>query len=413
MRTSVSLPVWLAAVIVLAALIFAAPDAHVAHASSSGIVISAVYGGGGGSSKADWRYDYVELFNAGSTPVRLKGWSIQYAAATQTTWNNWTYLPNIRLLPGQYFLIQEAEDSNYGSPLPEPDLINLANPQNPHHLGSVSHKVALFSTQTRFSGGANPEGSPDFVDLIGYGSSNAYEGSGPAPALNTEKQAVRKNQGCTDTDNNSSDFEAVDQFKPRNSRSRLQPCGTDKQLLSNSDFNGDSNGDRVPDNWTVRNRTQDDTVCNSPGKRFAFGGLCAFQFTGGGGESAVLQQDVNIDNQTFAGGDRLILSAYLKAKNSAASIKFVVKVKYAGVSTPAKAILAVGPVGSYTQITVPALTLESGNVKRIVVQFKHRSTSGKLWLDGAMLMLRQAGSRDSAAELLPVPAAPALTVPAN
>lgn len=405
MRTGASLPVWLAAVVLLAALMFAAPNAHVAHASSSGIVISAVYGGGSGSDKADWRYDYVELFNAGSLPVSLKGWSIQYAASTQTTWNNWTYLPNIRLLPGQYFLVQEAGDSSFGAPLPAPDLINVANPQNPHHLGSVSHKIALFSTQTRFAGGANPEGSPDFVDLIGYGSSNAYEGSGPAPALNTEKQAVRKNQGCTDTDNNALDFEAVDQFKPRNSSSRLQPCGADRQLLSNSDFNGDSNGDRVPDKWTVRNRTQDDTVCNSPDKRFAYGGRCAFQFRGGSGESAVLQQDVNIDNQTFASGDRLILSAYLKAKNSSASIKFVVKVKYAGVSTPTKVSYSAGPVGPYTQITVPTLTLESGNVSRIVVQFKHKSTSGKLWLDGAMLMLAQAGSRDSGLHLLPVPPA--------
>src|SRR5690606_150597 len=128
------------------------------------------------TSKSDWRYDYVELFNAGSKPVNLKGWSVQYAAATQTTWNNWTYLPNIKLLPGQYFLIQEATDSDYGALLPAPDLINVSNPQNPHHLGSVSHKVALFSTTARYVDGANPAGSPYLVDLIGYGSSNAYEG---------------------------------------------------------------------------------------------------------------------------------------------------------------------------------------------------------------------------------------------
>jgi hypothetical protein len=256
MRQGAPLPVWLAVFVLLASLI-AVPSTPIIHASSSGIVISAVYGGGGGSSKSDWQHDYVELFNAGSVPVSLNGWSIQYAAATQTTWNNWTYLPNIRLLPGQYFLVQEAADSNYGALLPMPDLINLAHPQNPHHIGSVSHKVALFSTTTRFSGGANPYGSPNLVDLVGYGSSNAYEGSGPAPAINTEKQAVRKDRGCTDTNNNAADFEAIDMFIPRSSSSQLQPCGSDEQLLRNSDFNADANGDLVPDAWQAKNRTKD------------------------------------------------------------------------------------------------------------------------------------------------------------
>lgn len=404
MHTSSSLPKWLTALAFFAALIVI-PVPHVTNASSSGIVISAVYGGGGGSDKADWRYDYVELFNAGSAPVSLSGWSIQYAAATQTSWNNWTYLPNVRLLPGQYFLVQEAADSNRGAPLPAPDFVNLSNPQNPHHIGSVSHKVALFRTTTRFSGGANPEGSPNLVDLVGYGSSNAYEGSGPAAPLNTEKQAVRKNRGCRDTNNNVSDFEALDQFTPRNSSSRLQPCGPDKQLLTNSDFNSDTNSDRVPDGWSVQNRTQDDMVCNSSDNRFAFAGKCAFQFSGGSGESAVLQQQIDISNQTFASGDRLVLSAYLKAKNSAASIRLILKVKYGGVSTPVKVTRAAGAVGAYTNITVPTLTLNSSNVKRITVQFKHKSTSGKLWLDGSTLMLQKSGSRDSSEELLPIPPA--------
>lgn len=405
MRQSMPLPVWLTAFVLFAALI-AAPNAHVTHASSSGIVISAVYGGGGGTSKSDWRYDYVELFNAGSEPVNLKGWSVQYAAATQTTWNNWTYLPNIKLLPGQYFLIQEATDSDYGALLPAPDLINVSNPQNPHHLGSVSHKVALFSTTARYVDGANPAGSPYLVDLIGYGSSNAYEGSGPAPSINTEKQAVRKNQGCTDTNSNASDFEAVDQFKPRNSSSRLQPCGTATQLLRNSDFNGDANGDRVPDKWIVQDRTNDNVVCNSSEKRVAFAGKCSFKFKGGAGESAVLRQKVNIKNQTFGSGDQLVLSAYLKAKNSAAKIRFILKVKYEGVSTPAKVSHNVGVVGPYSHITIPTLTLDGRTVKKIIVLFKHKSTAGKLWLDGATLMLHKSGSRDaSGGELLPVPPA--------
>ena len=402
MRSRSWLLVGMAALVSLTALI-CGPSTHVVHASSSGMVISAVYGGGGGSYKADWLYDYVELFNAGSVPVNLSGWSIQYAAAGQTTWNNSTNLPNVTLLPGQYFLVQEGTSlTGGGAALPFPDFVNSADPR---HLSSTSHKVAIFSTTARFDGGANPSGSAHLVDLLGYGISNAFEGSGPAPSLNTEKQAVRKNRGCTDTNTNSSDFEAVDQFRPRNSSSRLRPCGADKQLLKNSDFNGDANGDRIPDRWVLKNRTQDDMICNSSDKSFAFAGKCAFQFVGGSGESATLQQDVSISNLTFATGDRLVLSAYLKAKNSAASVRFIVKVKYAGVSKPAKVMHVIGPVGGYTHVTAPALTLSSADVTRIKVQFKHKSTSGKVLLDGATLMLQQSGSRDSELDLLPVPPA--------
>jgi hypothetical protein len=118
-----------------------------------------------------------------------------------------------------------------------------------------------------------------------------------------------------------------------------------------------------------------------------------------------LQQDVKITDLTFSSGDRLLLSAYVKAKNSAAWLRFMVKVKYDGVSTPTKVTRIFGAVGNYTSVAAPALTLNAGNVKRIVVQFRHRSPTGKVWLDGATLMLQKSGSRDSSSTLLPVPPA--------
>lgn len=59
--------------------------AGLAHASSSGLVISQVYGGGAATSGTPtFRNDYVELFNAGTAPVSLAGLSLQYASATGT-----------------------------------------------------------------------------------------------------------------------------------------------------------------------------------------------------------------------------------------------------------------------------------------------------------------------------------------
>ena len=51
-----------------------------AQALSSGVVLSQVYGGGGGSGY--YLYDYVELFNLGTSAVNIGGWSVQYGSAT-------------------------------------------------------------------------------------------------------------------------------------------------------------------------------------------------------------------------------------------------------------------------------------------------------------------------------------------
>ena len=50
-------------------------------ASPSGVVVSQVYGGGGNTG-ATLKNDFIELLNAGSAPVSLSGWSVQYGSAT-------------------------------------------------------------------------------------------------------------------------------------------------------------------------------------------------------------------------------------------------------------------------------------------------------------------------------------------
>src|SRR5512145_1002446 len=90
-------------------------SSHQAALVSPELVISQVYGGGGNTG-ATYTHDFVELFNLGTTPVSLAGWSIQYASATGggnlgATTTQLTELPAVTLQPGQYFLIQEAQGS--------------------------------------------------------------------------------------------------------------------------------------------------------------------------------------------------------------------------------------------------------------------------------------------------------------
>ena len=75
------------------------------------------------------KVQFVELFNRGSTPASLGGWSIQYASATGT--GNFsasvTPLPEVTVPAGGYFLVQFAGGAN-GAPLPTPDAVGTANP---------------------------------------------------------------------------------------------------------------------------------------------------------------------------------------------------------------------------------------------------------------------------------------------
>ena len=72
----------LLAVVVVAAAVALTPG--MAHAASPDVTISQVYGGGGNSG-ATYTNDFIELFNRGTAAVDLAGWSVQYAAATGTS----------------------------------------------------------------------------------------------------------------------------------------------------------------------------------------------------------------------------------------------------------------------------------------------------------------------------------------
>ncbi len=82
------------------------------------VVISQLYGGGGNSG-ATYTHDFIELFNRGTTTVKLTGWSLQYASAAGSTWSVDPLAGEIQ--PGQYFLVQEAQGSGGTTSLPTPD----------------------------------------------------------------------------------------------------------------------------------------------------------------------------------------------------------------------------------------------------------------------------------------------------
>ena len=208
-------PRFLAAIALLAVLVFSLSSRQVVRpvqAVSTGVVISQVYGGGGNAG-ATLTNDFIELFNRGTSPVSLNGWSVQYASSAGTTWAV-TPLSNVTLQPGQYYLIQEAAGAGGTTPLPAPDATGSTA------MSATTAKVALVNSTVALSG-ACPAGAT-IVDLIGYGAASCFEGTAVAVLTNTTA-AVRNNGGCAETDNNSTDF-TVTAPNPRNTNDDLNSC---------------------------------------------------------------------------------------------------------------------------------------------------------------------------------------------
>lgn len=215
-----------------------APPAPV-QAVSPNVVISQVYGGAGCSTPgcSTYKNDFVELFNRGTTTVSLSGMSIQYASATGT--GNFSSNPIVllsgTLAPGQYYLVQQAGNANGINNLPTPDATGTAN------MAAGGAKVALVNSTTGLAcnGGSTPCSPAQLaliVDLVGLDGANFYEGSGPGPTTTTTTSAFRAGNGCTDTDNNATDFTAGAPA-PRNTASPFFPCsGT--QVTSTTPANG-------------------------------------------------------------------------------------------------------------------------------------------------------------------------------
>ncbi|MGZ4963631.1 MAG: lamin tail domain-containing protein, partial [Limisphaerales bacterium] len=72
-------------------------------------------------------------------------------------------------------------------------------------MAATAGKVALTKTTTLLTVD-NPVGNSSVVDFIGYGTADAFEGSGAAPAPSNTTSDLRAGGGATDNNNNATDF---------------------------------------------------------------------------------------------------------------------------------------------------------------------------------------------------------------
>lgn len=162
---------------------------------SQGLVISQVYTGGA-SSGAMYPRDYVVLYNRGMTDVNLTGWSLQYAANNGTTWTKLDLSGTVQPAHAFFVLLSGAN----GTMPVTPDFTGALN------LGTPAGKIALVNSTTGLTGGC-PTSNANVVDFVGYGTTaTCFEGSGRAPATSISTSIYRRENGCTETDDNAADF---------------------------------------------------------------------------------------------------------------------------------------------------------------------------------------------------------------
>jgi hypothetical protein len=167
-------------------------------------VISQIYGGGG-TSGATYLNSYLEVFNRGNTTIDLNHYLFLFGpdVGPFTSGVSFTVGQGFPIQPGQHRLIQLGSGGSSGGSPPVPPDIGLGNFVN---IG-LSGKIAIAKPGSAFPVGSCPLPNSDILDFVGFGSTaTCFEGSGPTPTLSNTTAAIRKTNGCTDTDDNAGDF---------------------------------------------------------------------------------------------------------------------------------------------------------------------------------------------------------------
>ncbi|HEX2618584.1 MAG TPA: right-handed parallel beta-helix repeat-containing protein [Phototrophicaceae bacterium] len=170
------------------------------------------------------------------------------------------------------------------------------------------------------------------------------------------------------------------------------------ELLFNGDFEYDSDGDKIPDEWQGKQLTGDKRKCNQVGEPpVAYSGECAVRFKGSTGEHAKLQQTIVLENFDFAQNDLLTLSAYVRMKGDNVKGKIVAVVTYADSGLPqSKISLVLQSSPDYTEVS-GSTSLQSDAITKIKVMIIHKSSSGKVWIDEMSLQ------QSSSSRIVPLP----------
>lgn len=207
-------------------------DANETPTGDAKIVISQIYLGGTSADSETYDHTYVELFNAGANEVNLKDYAFFYGnkngeSGTLTRLSSMDACVNdgCKAGAGRYFLMQiKTTHSGEGISALTFD-VDLGGTPNIGQSGTfaiVDGETVLedINSCAKLKGAA--------IDLVGLSADNTCSdhpatGISAADGNRGTKVYLRKGGGCTDTDNDSADFEVADP-NPRNLNSDAHVC---------------------------------------------------------------------------------------------------------------------------------------------------------------------------------------------
>jgi hypothetical protein len=192
-------------------------------AARGALVISQVYSGGG-LDGSTFDHDFVELLNVSGAPITLDGFSLQVAGPDDDLGSaaNAVVALSGTIAAQKYLLVALGGGGVSGTPLPAADLSGSVD------LATGAGKVALSPTTDPLACGGTAGSrcsTTKVIDEVGYGLVSDFEGTQPTLPLTNTTAAIRKNGGCTDTNDNRKDF-TVDTPAPLNSGSDPAACPT-------------------------------------------------------------------------------------------------------------------------------------------------------------------------------------------
>jgi hypothetical protein len=168
------------------------------------------------------------------------------------------------------------------------------------------------------------------------------------------------------------------------------------ELLVNTSFETDTDGDKIPDNWPGTTLTGDKQKCNkdtdgdgTPDKIVAHTGNCAFAFKGSVGENSVIEQTV-VDVSAVTVADSFQISMWVSGKNADKGAVYKLKFNYAnGAKDSLKLSSGVGTF-DFTNYTSGILQLPDA-VTSVSATIKYKGAAGKVTVDDVSLSLTELG----------------------
>ena len=375
-----------------------------ASTDGTGVVINEAYLSGG-SAGAAFKNKFVELYNPTAAAVSLDGMSLQYRSATGTGSFGGVVALSGTIPAHGYFLVQGGTNSGTSTApaLPTADVTGTAlNPS-----GTTGTVALVKGTAPLTLAAGNAAGAEGVIDLLGYGSSNTFEGAvATAPSSNTDVKSLNR-AGGKDTDSNKDDFSLSASVSPTNSKGETGATdpGTDPgpqpgEKVSIADVQG--TGDTSP---LVGKTVTVEGVITADYRVGGYNGV-VIQTQGTGGETKTAGKSdgvfVYLNGKTVPGkiGDLVsvngAVSEYYGQTQITPASASDVSVVTAGVGVPAPVALPTSVVGTDREQYENMLVAPAGDY--LLASSHQLYNYGTLWLNPGELNVKSTELKRPGAE---------------